>query len=395
MKAKEWWESEIVHLTPKSQYNYRHYLDMFLEHEGLTYESAYQLHRDNLALEDPRDAKVMRIRVKNFMYKLVKEGYSPRTTRNVGAAITSFFAANEIPLNLGNGDYPKGRSEGASAILPEEILELYDSVSLENRERNRAVILTLKDSGLRASDVSALDVEDFLKADLLEKDGERFKVFKPKITRKMKIPAHIHLGPESIEAVENYLVDRKEGPLFISRAGGRMSSDAITSLFIRLRKLLPRTSRKISCHSLRKFHRTRLSSSMADEWVKILQRKVVEVYQKPQDDGSLTEAYIQAYDSLRVFSKDVDSRVETLETENNAMKGVIASLSREIKDTREARAQELAMLKTQLAEIRLFLTENVDEEAGNLKDWLALRKMDKAGVDTETLHREAKKLRKT
>lgn len=338
MKAKEWWETEIANLTPRSQYNYRHYLDMFLEHECLTYESAYQLQKENLGAEDPRTAKEMKVRVKNFMHKLVKEGYSPRTTRNVGAAVSSFFSANEIPLNLGNGDYPKGRSEGASSILPDEILEFYDGVSLENKARNRALILTLKDSGLRASDVSALDVEDFIKADTLERNGERFKVFEPTVTIKMKIPAHIHLGPESVEAIEKYIGERTKGPLLLSRSGGRMSADAITSLLIRLRKRLPRTSRKVSCHSLRKFHRTKLSSVMPDEWVKILQGKAADVYQHPQDDGSLTEAYILGYDQIRVFQgeasaqlirqsekiKDLEAEVQQLK--NDDLRGEVKEL---------------------------------------------------------------------
>ena len=95
----------------------------------------------------------------------------------------------------------------------------------------------------------------------------------PEETSKM-VPAYIHLGPESVKLIDEYLQSRREEvetlapnrPLFIqhkkTRAvlerGDRLTKNAFTGMFDRLKKWLPNEGQKISAHSLCKFHRTRL-----------------------------------------------------------------------------------------------------------------------------------------
>ena len=87
--------------------------------------------------------------------------------------------------------------------------ELWDFAPTETKLKTRAQLMFLKDSGLRVSDLVALNVGDYIEAETVGEDGGIFKVFWPKETEKTSDPAYIHIGPEAVEALESYLEERR------------------------------------------------------------------------------------------------------------------------------------------------------------------------------------------
>ena len=123
---------------------------------------------------------------------------------------------------------------------------------------------------------------DWLEAESHVVDGEVFKLFEPKETGKTKAPAYVIVGPESVEAIDQYMEDRRNNglpmspssPLFLNRQNTRFHPDGFGHVFQRLGKFLDK--KRISAHSLRKFHTTMLEyAGVSQNWIKKLQGKVV------------------------------------------------------------------------------------------------------------------------
>ena len=110
--------------------------------------------------------------------------------------------------------------------------------------------------------------------------------------------------------------------------------------------------RKISAHSLRKFHSTELESEMNSSWIVKLQGKNLgggwAPYSHPEGDGEtfdpekLTEAYCRAYKVLRIK----DSKTQ----QDKERDKKFSEQEKRIKEL-EADSLELTELRTQMEEI--------------------------------------------
>jgi len=313
----------------------------FLTRWKTTPDELYSMRLADLDSDDRRDAKRIERMVKTHMTELRESEYSAETCRQLRKSVSSFFESQDLELRFKAKDTPKGSHNGQRAVNVEQIRDMCDLMVFRYKIRNRAIVLALKDAGLRISDLGALNVGEYLSARVIENEaGEQFRVFlDPEETQKMKIPAYIHLGPESIKLIDQYLQERRDGgedltpdrPLFIThkdteysrKHGGRMAKGSFTGMFDRLKKWMPNNGHKISAHSLRKFHRTRLEGAgMPESWVKKLQGKKSSVYSQPEFTGELTEKYVACYDALRVFGlgekviKQMNERIEELNRAN-------------------------------------------------------------------------------
>jgi hypothetical protein len=195
------------------------------------------------------------------------------------------------------------------------------------------MILFLKDSGLRVSDVVSLKYKDVSKA--LEEETEFIRL--NLLTKKNNISARTFIGPETTKALKERLQQRREGtrrlplekinqnsPLFrtrskkvapISRSG--MSS---TITFHAGKNGL---NGELSAHSFRKFFQTQLEAggvhpNWIDQMIGHKLRGTTNSYSKPTDE-QLQEAYMKSYHSLRIYtipptSKDLMEQAEKLKT---------------------------------------------------------------------------------
>ncbi len=304
-------------MAHNTQQSYKRYLNRYLDHVGLSAEELYEWQKRLLDDGDPRTNREVARSVAEFMRLMISKGSAPGTSVVVVNAVKSFMLANSLTFPIRKTDLPVVRTQGSNVVTLEQIREIYDSVPNRYKARNRALIMVLKDSGLRASDVSNISVENYLAAKLLETEKGSFRVLKPLSTQKTGEVAFVHLGPEAVKDVDNYLGGRVSGPLFLDRDGLAMSSNAV-SMVIRRNVAWVDHIEKVSAHSFRKTHRTLLEARIPESYVKKLQGKSTDSYIHPEQTGELTKAYIENYDAIRVFREEQE--LEAVKQELNQYK---------------------------------------------------------------------------
>ncbi len=361
-KSMEVWDLELTSKAPSTQRDYRRYFDRFLQRWTIKPDELYERRLKDLGSKDTRDHKGIERMVKAQMAEMKRSGLSASTCRMLNKAVNSFFEAQGLDLRVKAKDKPKGEAIGKRMITPEEIRTLWDNPGTFRR-RNRALMTFAKDSGLRVSDIAALTCKFYWEATQKDNlDGESFKAFRPFETVKEGIIAHIHIGPEAVEALDAYLEYRQErdgplkpdSPLFAVGLSGQPSSlnldpirrytpDLLSQFFQRWRDRCG-LSKEISAHSFRKYHLTMLQTGgVPDTWIAKLQGKSTKtsfgVYSRPEElPGELTRTYIRAYDKLRMFGKS--DAVEALRLKNeDLLRGL------------EERDERLSQVEDQLVEV--------------------------------------------
>jgi len=357
-EAMRIWEKDLYSKALNTQKLYVRYFTQFLDYYDLTGDDFYEevVEAVKKRYEKPRLYRGVHVKVKNYMAELRRSGKSASTCKQVYKSVRSFLESQGIEeFSLRAKDKPKGESEGQRLILPDQICEIYDKAGAEFQVRNRAIVMFLKDSGLRISDTVNLNVGDYVDAETsLNEAGEPFKAFAPFETQKMKVIAHIHIGPESVKAIDDYLNERRRNklsvdagsPLFLMRNNERFTTNAMTVIMRRLSKKLGKSGYRISAHSLRKFHTTMLESAMPRSYVGKLQGKKASgsmgPYEKPEEiPGELLKFYMKGYTRLRIFGEEIETKKKLTE------------ISKENRDLKE----RLKEIEIQLKMIPLFQEE--------------------------------------
>ena len=305
MEAVSYWDNKLAFRSPSTQREYRRYFNRFLDRFNLTPETLYEMQRAALDAKDPRDADAVSDLVRDYLKEMLDEGYSNSTCNMLLKALKSFFDANKLDFEV--KDLRLRRiSEGQRRIRLDQVLEVYRYCQRDQKLRNRALVLTALNSGLRASDLAGLNVDQYLEAEELKHDGEVFKIFRPFATVKTGDLAHTVLGPEAVQAINDYIGDRVSGPLFLDDTGKRMGVGAMVSQFVRLSKTLGKAGEEITAHSYRKAFKTAMEQFMPEMWVRMLMGKAVGPYSKP-DAIELAEKYVEGYGGLRIFETGATS----------------------------------------------------------------------------------------
>lgn len=211
----------------------------------------------------------METALKGFISYLEKEeDYSVSTQQVAYAAVRSFFEMRYLPLRMRRGDYPSGESIGYRAATKKDIKMLLEEAS----DRTKAIILFLKDTGLRVSDAVSLKYGDL--AEGLEKEEVEFIPLNI-ITKKNKITAKTFVGPEVIKALKKRLEERREGarrippeeldegsPLFRTRTKEvtPISRSGVSSHITYHTKRVGLDG-EISAHSFRKYFQTQMEAA--------------------------------------------------------------------------------------------------------------------------------------
>jgi len=231
--------------------SYSHHLDLWIEFQGET-ELAKITHQD----------------IKSFLgYMLTEytprrvfgnkeERISPKTVRNIWVTLSSFYrwASEEfkIPNVMKNVPAPRFQMAPVEPYTKDEIEALLkaaeycvEAQTTDRRKftmkrptahRDKAIILTLLDTGIRASEMCALRI-----GDLDEKTGKITIRHGYSGGAKGKKGRTVYLGKSARKAVWRYLADREDGedqdaPLFLSRFERPFNKDALRQLIKSLGK---------------------------------------------------------------------------------------------------------------------------------------------------------------
>ena len=113
---------------------------------------------------------------------------------------------------------PKVRTE----VLEPVPLDVLSQMVRVCNARDAAILLCLLDTGARASELLALNVEDvdLVKGEVLIRNGKGGK------------PRSVYLGRQSRRALRRYL-SHASGPLWLTRGGERLSYDGLRAILIR------------------------------------------------------------------------------------------------------------------------------------------------------------------
>jgi integrase len=213
------------------------------------------------------------------------------------------------------GDYPKGDSIGVRIATKEAILKAIEHKATRHKAITNAVILFLKDSGLRVSDAQLLNYADISRG--LASEAKFIPI--TLITKKVKITARTFIGEEAIQALRTYLEARQHGTRRLPPETLTENSPLFRTWNLQTVKRIPRTTLSnvvrtafyrinepaVSAHSLRKYLQTNLEAANVNvNWIdQILGHKLInsrDAYSKPTDE-QLQEAYAKAYKFLRVY----------------------------------------------------------------------------------------------
>lgn len=357
-KVTDKYERALKRLTDSTRWNYEHYFNMFREFTGLTPEKLYEMKARDLRSGNLLDQGEVESLFLDFKDSMAKE-YSSGTLEMMEKAVDFFFKSLNRKLTLELEDHERTRavSESTRLIKPSQIKIWYDRVGENQLLRDRALMIFLKDSGLRISDAVKLTVEQYKNIKDVENEFGRFKIFLPMENEKTGDFSHVIVGDETIEHLDAYIKaeGRVSGRVFWSYPRNNnqpkpLDRKAGAQIFLRLSNkirdlinsgALPNENlvdwHKVSCHSLRYFQFNKLNGAgMGENDIHFLQGKAESRYsQRIEDPDVVYEAYMRAYSNLRVLTPrpevEMDQRIQ--------------ELTAQLRDERESRLEMVKILR--------------------------------------------------
>jgi integrase len=274
--------------------------------------------------------------------KEVVQPLSPYTCQGYAKGLNAVFIANKLPT-IKLDSYAKDNPKSKTVITLDQIREtLKRAPNLEAR----ALIMILKDSGLRISDICLLKVQDFLNAQVFkDKAGREFRTWNIP-TKKTGAIANMVLGYESVTAIKDHLDGREIGYIFDNESKHLSPELKANNMSKRIRtytRFLQKEGIRHSAHSFRHTFITRhLSLGVPEIRIKMLCGKRVpkdfEGYAHIQSE--LLTDYAELYDKTLSLSDTLSmeqvNKVQASQKDDmEDMKKMLAQLMKDNQNLRE------------------------------------------------------------
>lgn len=305
-----------------------------------------QERKEDLKSDEPEIMHRAETKLSEYMGHLKENRMSSNTRRSHACAIKSFYGKNYYPLNFSqrmkeHNKYPN------NAASREDIRKMLQYAKV----RDRALILTMAQSGLAAADICGLKYGD------IRKDFEEEKI--PcnihKMRHKTGEEINTFICREAVDAIKLHLNERKlgtkkilpetitdESPLFLSRGLKHNEIRSLTPNNVNamvIEKVVKKAGlykgfHSMSSHSLRRFFQTTLEfSGVSYNWIKLLMghrlRGVESAYSKPSTE-QLRTAYSRAMSNLAITSvselEDLKNKLKQRESEMEELRQYINRL---------------------------------------------------------------------
>jgi len=190
---------------------------------------------------------------------------------------------------------------------------MLEKATPQNKTTFKALVMTLKDTGLRVTDLMNLNCNSIL--DNWNKTLIMFTI----VTEKTGYLAKTFFGSDAIKALKEYINDRRNGsrkrkpenitkdsPLFVNWKNRKRMTRQNASMIIR-NAFLKIGEKKLSPHSFRKKLQTDLEKAgMPTNWIdQVLGHQLInsrDAYSLPTDQ-ELLEAYQKAYPTIQLIPK--------------------------------------------------------------------------------------------
>lgn len=341
--ALEIWKDTLSNRPESTKQLYLRTLHRFLEWTGVSANEVRQLKLEEE--QDPNKKPWQRTEVENLVRRylgwLESQGKSGGTRRAALTAIRSFFKAQQLPLRLNREDFPDCAYMHASSVPSrEDVKKMLDACTCI---RDRALILFLKDSGLRESDLPQLQWKD------LKEYPEGFVGFKLE-TKKKHVKARGFVGPETIEVLEIYKRSRLQGTQKIPPEENLMEHPVFSLLYDGSKPFQPKSmsdcigrvieraglkEKGLTPHGLRKFWEQNVHTEKPS-YAKQLNGRKLDAMEKSYEwkaTEELFNIYRENYPNLRLresVSEEVEKLRQEYETELKNLRNRLNIMSREL-----------------------------------------------------------------
>jgi len=329
----KYWLESMAGRAKGTKVGYLSHLKLFCEWLDKTPDQLVTEREEQLKGEDKKLQRTVEMHVKRYNAFLGEQGAGAGTKTTARAAIKSFFEHHYMPLKFIRGDFPSEAIEERRKVEKEEILAMLELADV----RDRALLHSLKDSGLAVSDASRLNVGYLFPKSkigpITPEDIKKLPDFIPirMVRQKTKIKIRTFLGREAIESLKAYLQLRMRGtahiypgqnvgekglapetltldsPLFRkrSRKVKALSTKSFKDIAARLAKKAGISG--ISAHSFRKYTQTMLEVARLDpNWRRLILGKKLpgsEASYSMPSTQDLQRAYEEAYQHIQVLER--------------------------------------------------------------------------------------------
>jgi len=358
------WSASLANRAEKTRSEYFAHFRRFFEWTGKTPDEL----REMKFQEDQTAKPWERNQVENLLRQYlqnIEEKYACNTRKIAYAAVRSFFEAQGMPLFLRRQDRPSGCAFGSKVLDREEVRQLKNATE---SLRDKALIMFLKDSGLRESDAAKLRWKD------LKDYGEGFMGFEIQ-TKKKKTKARGFIGSETTEILKLYKEKRLKGTQKLSPEEN-LEEHPVFALLTNPTKQLPPVSmsgiigrtiklagiERATPHGLRKFWEQSMHVENVAYQKQMNGRALTEVERAYfwKETPELFEMYKANYRNLTVEKQEFREAEERLrreyEREIKALKNRIYELER--------KENEMKQIRDDLDELRKFVKEQVGKKQG-------------------------------
>jgi hypothetical protein len=142
LNAYDYWLRELSIKDERTIYQYRHYFNKYLSFLNTTSDKLLEHRQTTIKNED---IKIQRTHESCFLdfLKHLKD--------------KSFYEMHFYPLRTRRRDYPKSTPNGARRATTSIIIEMLEKATPQNKSTFKALVMTLKDTGLRVTDLMNLN----------------------------------------------------------------------------------------------------------------------------------------------------------------------------------------------------------------------------------------------
>lgn len=299
--VKEW----LSKVSERTQKNYRERYPKWLRFINMTPTEQIQKRFKDLQSQNPKERGFFEDKVIEFKNVLVTQNLKASSVMCTLTPVLSFFSAHRVPLRFKRKELKVEERKEDKVVkewIPEnqQVKQIYQHGTV----RDRAILLTLYQSGFSETDVSALNIEDLPNIYTCETAHYPITMHR----EKTGVLQRTCLSEEAIHDIKAMLQERQNptsGALFISQKGERLTTRFINDI---IKTMVTKTygeeqTEKFKTKSLRDAYndallRANLTQEIKDTLFGHVRQGAKEKYAISQ--ATIVDAYNKAFQFLSV-----------------------------------------------------------------------------------------------
>jgi site-specific recombinase XerD len=235
-KPKAEWESEpyviewLNKVSERTQKNYRERFPKWLRFINMTPTEQFKKRIKDLQSENPKERGFFEDKTVEFKNLLITQNLKAASVMCTLTPVLSFFSAHRVPLRFKRKELKVEERKEDKVItewIPEnsQVKQIYQHGTV----RDRAILLTLYQSGFSETDVSCLSIEDL--PNIYTCDTAHYPITLHR--DKTGVLQRTCLSEEAVHDIKAMLTERQnptKGALFISQKGERLTTRFINDI---------------------------------------------------------------------------------------------------------------------------------------------------------------------